>query len=499
MASWLTSWRRGATPAPTLNQRGAANNASGHPPANVNATGATVSNAMGAHGGTTPTARVLDVANSDSSSTTSSVSGVSTAAVAGSPPQHTRDSLTGGTGATVLSGQTLSAADLLRRNEPAFQSSARREETAPADMQRTAPADMQRRSAFSAVPRNGYSEVAEWRYIEQNNGNGGEAARVIRFDARASTRAHASRATPPPRASYDVDSNSDDSDGGDGSARPEGNDSDEDDEEEAANAEQERQSEEILRAARAAPAPPANRAAPTNERPAGDGATNAESRGGSRDPARVVLSSADAFRLGLTPGRTLNASPNTASRRVSDGVTNDRPAAKSAPAAADELEAARREIEKLTQHLTDADASAARQREQLEVELRSQTSRLAEERQAYEAKLLKIVADNRADIDAIRRGSRDDFASAVDQVRAESTRTIAELERRHREELNDLTARLRAGSGTSGSPPPLSPLMRTCPPGRGRDTRVACRIRALEDASDGTVRRRRWAGAAVSE
>ena len=217
----------------------------------------------------------------------------------------------------MLGGQTLNAADLLRRNEPAFQSSARREETAPADMQRTAPADMQQRSAFSAVPRNGYSEVAEWRYIEQNNGNGSQAARVIRFDARASTRAHASRTTPPPRASYDVDSNSDDSDGGDGGARPDGNDSDEDDEEEAANAEQERQSEEILRAARAAPPPPANRAAPTNERPAGKtGQLTLESRGGSRDSARVVLSSADAFRLGLTPGRTLNASPNTASRRV---------------------------------------------------------------------------------------------------------------------------------------------------------------------------------------
>ena len=154
------------------------------------------------------------------------------------------------------------------------------------------------------------------------------------------------------------------------------------------------------------------------------------------------------MRLGLAPVSVLNAPPIVAQRRVGDGAVGDRQqAAKATPVSADELELARREMEKPNSHLLGADARAAQQREQLEAEILAQETRQADERRAYEAQLLKIATENRADIEALRRESRE-FAIAVDQVRAESTRTIAQMERRDRNEVDDLTTRLCAGSGT---------------------------------------------------
>jgi hypothetical protein len=136
------------------------------------------------------------------------------------------------------------------------------------------------------------------------------------------------------------------------------------------------------------------------------------------------------------------------------GPTNPKNAAKVATAY--ELDIARREIERLITQLTAADDQAALQPEPLQADLEAH---LEGERRIHKNQPSKLAAEGRADIDAARR-ERQNFTAAIDLVPAESARAVTQLERLHRLEVGELATRIRAGSGTMGSPPVVSPQPR---------------------------------------
>ena len=129
-----------------------------------------------------------------------------------------------------------------------------------------------------------------------------------------------------------------------------------------------------------------------------------------------------------------------------------------------ELAAARNELQAFMEHAETANERAAREHERQLAVTRLEASRRAAEleaqiehmRASYEERLVQAAAVHEREMTSWRQESRNIQTEIYEQMRAESSRQLEQLERRHQAEMQNVSARLRAVS--VATPPPVAPL-----------------------------------------
>ena len=173
-----------------------------------------------------------------------------------------------------------------------------------------------------------------------------------------------------------------------------------------------------------------------------DGASDGRARSGSRASMSVTPTGRVAVPAPALPLQTTT--------RMSSPRTVGNLCEREREAAVAELTAARQEIHRLLQTLGDSDAQVSRMREQTLADARAELTRQQNEtrhrvddiRAQYENRLEQSRREHETELAEIRQETRKIATEIAEQMRAETTKALADQQRQHRDEIQNLAARI---------------------------------------------------------